>query len=533
MEILLRFILITVKVVALCIYPLQCVLAYLRPRSATRLPSIRDPLLTLSVRDLRNKLKARQLSSVDLVNAYIKRIEDVNPKLNAVVEDRFKTALQEARSIDKRIWEHAGHADELFKEFPLLGMPFTIKESCALAGMSFAVGSTVRSHIRADADGTVVARLRAAGAIPLLVSATPEYCYSVETDTLQNRRCCNPYDLERSAGGSSGGEGALNGAGASVFGVGSDIGGSIRIPSLNCGIFGHKPTGGVVSTTGHFPTSTDEDFKQYLQLGPMSRFATDLTELLELMVGENLDKLLPAVQLNRAKVYYAMGFEGLNGLMHQSVNADIKGVLRKGLDHLKSLGLPVKHARLPGMQNSLEIALSGIARLENMSYLMNKDGTLAKTLLEFLRSFLGLSKHTTNALIFELMRRANAFMPLQQVSKYREEALALTEKFTQLLGKDGVFIFPTMHMPASCPKWWTLLPLWGVDYTLIWNILGLPATHVPMGLNAKGLPIGFSVIAGPYQDRLCINVAMELERAFGGWQPPTPHNFNEQQHAQT
>jgi len=95
----------------------------------------------------------------------------------------------------------------------------------------------------------------------------------------------------------------------------------------------------------------------------------------------------------------------------------------------------------------------------------------------------------------------------------------------QLLGENGVMFFPTMHAPAP-RHGWTSLQLWGVDYTLIFNVLGFPVTHVPMGINEHGLPIGFSVIAAPFQDRLCLRMAVELERAFGGWLPPTPHDIS-------
>jgi len=87
-----------------------------------------------------------------------------------------------------------------------------------------------------------------------------------------------------------------------------------------------------------------------------------------------------------------------------------------------------------------------------------------------------------------------------------------------------VLLFPTLNLPAPRHKW-SVISLWGVGYTLLFNVLGLPVTHVPMGLNDRGLPIGISVIAGPNQDRLCLRVAVELERAFGGWIPPVPHDL--------
>lgn len=147
-----------------------------------------------------------QLTSLELVGAYIERIREVNPQLNALVEERFEAALREASAVDEAIAAASSDVEKLFAAQPLLGLPCTIKESCSLAGMSYAVGSLGRSKQRAQQDGVVVARLRAAGAIPLLVSATPEYCYSIDTNTLLNGRSMNPYDLTCTPGGSSGGE---------------------------------------------------------------------------------------------------------------------------------------------------------------------------------------------------------------------------------------------------------------------------------------------------------------------------------------
>lgn len=158
--------------------------------------------------------------------------------------------------------------------------------------MSYSVGSLIRKDMKAPQDGDVVELVRAAGGIPLLVSANPEFCMSFETSNNIHGRCLNPYDLRRTTAGSSGGEAALNGVGATPFGVASDISGSIRLPAMFCGVFGHKPTGGLTSTKGHFPYSlTDPQFPRMLQMGPITRFARDLPILLQIMAGTNSHKL--------------------------------------------------------------------------------------------------------------------------------------------------------------------------------------------------------------------------------------------------
>ncbi|KAH8241238.1 hypothetical protein KR032_004532 [Drosophila birchii] len=536
MEIFLRFLVIFVRAIASIVSPILDKFVYPPKAERTLIPPIRNRLLTLSVQELRNRLKSRQLTSAALVGAYIERIESVNAHLNAIVESRFSAALEEAAKADDLIasCESPADVEKLFAERPLLGLPATIKESCAVGGMTFSVGSLFRKKVKAPADGEAVKRLRSAGAIPLLVSATPEYCFSIETDTLLNGRCLNPYDFERTPGGSSGGEGSLIGAGASLFGIGSDIGGSIRIPSLYCGIFGHKPSGGVVSTKGHFPNSTDPNIEHYLVEGPMTRFAEDLNDLLKAMAGKDKSaklRLDEPVQLNQIKVHYALAFEGVNGLMHQPVDEDIRNAICRATTHLSNLGLDVKRAKLPNLNNSVEMAFSSIAKQDGMNYLLEVEcpdensGLVGKILWEILKSLVGKSCYTTNALTFEIMRQTNAFMSRSRVNKYLEEGHYLIGEFRDLLGDNGVLLFPTLNLPAPRHKW-SQFSLWGVDYTLIFNLLGLPVTHVPIGLNERGIPIGFSVIAAPNQDRLCLRMAVELERAFGGWQPPIPHDFD-------
>lgn len=253
---------------------------------------------------------------MELVSAYIARVQEVNPSLNAVVEDRFEAALQDAKLADQFIEKASSEFDRvaLYTKYPILGVPFTVKESCGLKGMfqilkitkniaetyifhwliglSFAVGSLARKNMKASQDGDVVELVRAAGGIPLLVSANPEFCMSFETSNNIQGRCLNPYDLQRTSAGSSGGEASLNGCGATTFGVGSDISGSIRLPALFCGVFGHKPTGGLTSVKGHFPYSlTDKKFSEMLQIGPITRFARDLPLLLEIMAGDKKHKL--------------------------------------------------------------------------------------------------------------------------------------------------------------------------------------------------------------------------------------------------
>ncbi|MGZ5967529.1 MAG: amidase, partial [Polyangiales bacterium] len=239
-------------------------------------------LLTVPAMELARRIRAREVSPVEVVEAHIRRIEHVNPALNAVVFECFERARTEARAAERTAMKRDAP--------PLLGVPFTVKEMAGLEGCPHSAGSFHRRHVRAKKDGAAVARMRAAGAIALGVTNQPEMGLWVDSDNAVYGKARNPWDPARSPGGSSGGEGAIIGAGGSPFGVGSDAGGSIRMPAFFCGIAGHKPTSGLVPLTGHFPF-VDEPHPHHgppprqVVVGPMARTASDLLPLLSLMVG--------------------------------------------------------------------------------------------------------------------------------------------------------------------------------------------------------------------------------------------------------
>lgn len=158
------------------------------------------------------------MSSEEVVRAYIKRIREVEPLMNAIVENRFNDAIQDAQRADKLITETS--LIYVIENYPLLGVPFSVKESVAVKGLSYGTATLPRATMKADKDAVVIERLRAAGAIPLAVTTTPEYCLSWECFNYVTGRTLNPHKLSRTAGGSSGGEAALIGAGAACFGVG-------------------------------------------------------------------------------------------------------------------------------------------------------------------------------------------------------------------------------------------------------------------------------------------------------------------------
>ncbi|CAD6995193.1 unnamed protein product [Ceratitis capitata] len=395
--------------------------------------------------------------------------------------------------------------------------------------MPFRVGSRQRANMICPKNGEVVNHLVKAGGIPLLVSVTSEYCYGMETQPATQYCCLNPHNDRRTPGGSSGGEGALNGAGATLFGVGSDIAGSIRLPSLFNGVFGHKPTGGVTSIVGHFPNCREPDGREFLQMGPITRFGCDLSLLMHVMAGKNAVKLnlKSRIATKDIMVYYSFGFEQLNGFLHKTPVCAMEMAIKTAVKCLANRGCYTERASMSLFKNSLEISISGIVLLQSFPYIINSNSSnkIFEHLVEFHKALLGRSEYTKEGIYFDLLRRVNILIKAERTNKYRAEAEVLKANLAKMLGDNGVLLLPTFPVPALHHNT-SLLALWNIDYTLIFNIIGFPATHIPMGKDKDGLPVGFQVVAAPYNDRLCFQIARELESTLGGWVVPTPHDLN-------
>src|SRR3954454_23888050 len=235
-------------------------------------------ILERSATDLARAIREGELTSREVVEAHVAHARRLNPSLNAIAADRFDAALDDADAADARRRE----GGELP---PFHGVPCTIKESFAVEGMPNAAGLVHRADLRAEADAPAVARLRAAGAIPIGVTNTSEATMWIESSNRLYGRTNNAYNPKRTAGGSSGGEGAAIGAGFAPIGLGTDIGGSIRLPAFFNGVFGHKPSPGIIPTSGHFPGATSVSAGQMLAAGPLARRADDLMPFIRAVAG--------------------------------------------------------------------------------------------------------------------------------------------------------------------------------------------------------------------------------------------------------
>ena len=473
-----------------------------------------SPLLMLSAMRLAALIRAREVTSTEVVEAHIARICRVNEKLNAMVKDRFAEARDEARRADDSV--RSG------RDLPELhGVPCSIKECFALAGMPNTGGHPGRRGVVSTNDATAVARLRAAGAIPLGVTNLSELCMWMESSNGVYGRTNNPYDARRTAGGSSGGEGAIVGVGGAPFGLGSDVGGSIRMPAFFNGVFGHKPTGGLVPNSGQFPIS-ENDALLYLTTGPIARRAEDLMPLLRILAGpDGKDSRCSARSLGDPARVSVAALDVIdvadNGRLR--VEAGLAASQRSAARALGSLGARVREMKLDRFRHSLEIWAAMLGDVEQTSFrTLMGNGAEFRAGREMARWALGRSEHTFPAIALAMIESVTKLSPAH-TRRFKELGKALREEIVELLGDDGVMLFPPY--PTVAPRHGApLFPPVKWMYTAVFNVLELPVTQVPLGLDKRGLPLGVQVVAAHGNDHLTIAVAMELEKIFGGWVPP-------------
>lgn len=544
----------------------RCIYQYFLGRGKS-MPPIKNLILTESATSLAHKIRTRKLTSVQVLQSFIDRIAEVNPLLNCVVDERYKEAMQEAADIDKLIASGKLTEEELARDKPFLGVPISTKDCISVEGelsfydgielcitffycnkgLLFTSGLIRRRNIRAEKDSDVIALMRQAGAIPFALTNVSECCMWWESDNKVHGKTNNPYDTNRIVGGSSGGEGTgflqysrlsnlfrflnlflipfvgcIQAAAASPFGIGSDIGGSIRMPAFFNGIFGHKPSKFIVSNIGQYPEAVTTEHNSFLGTGPMCRYACDLKPMLQILADKNATSLYldDPVDLKNVKFYY-QDCDGGAALV-TPVDPDLKQALDKVVKHLRNtVKAEVKKVAIPALRQSAPIWFAGMRVKESIDFdvqLANFDGKI-NVWWELLKLLFGQSNHTFIALLTCITERYGVQYGTEKHSKLLETKRQLYQEFKDMLGNDGVFLYPT-HPTAAPYHTEPIVRAFNFSYTAIFNTLGLPATAIPLGLGLQGLPLGIQAIGGMNQDRLTLAVACELERAFGGWVPP-------------
>jgi len=492
-----------------------------RKNSKTELPPITNLLLLESASSLALKIRTQKVTSEEVVQAFINRIESINPILNCVVDQRFELALSEARKIDKLIQSGSKSVASIESETPFLGVPFTIKDCFAVEGLRQTAGLLKRKNIVSDFDAEVVCLMKKAGGIMLAVTNVSELCLWWESNNNVYGRSKNPYDIHRIVGGSSGGEAATLCAAASPLGIGSDIGGSIRMPAYFNGIFGHKPSTGIVNNYGQEPVAK-KVLNTFLVTGPMSRFCADLIPMYRVLAADNASKLKldTKVELSKLRFFY-MDSLGKYPIW-SAVHPDVKGAQLKVVRHLQNAyGVSVEKLYLPKFFRSIEIWLIAMGNGGNPPFaeeLTLHQGKI-NPLKELLKWFFGLSEHTLPALLLCIIE----MFPTPQHIKENMESIKeeLRQELHDLLGDDGVLLVPPQPTAALYHSQPIFKPF-NAAYTAIFNILGLPVTQVPLGLGSWGVPLGVQVVGNLHNDHLTLAVAAELEKAFGGWVSPSP-----------
>jgi fatty acid amide hydrolase 2 len=473
-----------------------------------------------SALELACAIRSRELTARTVVATHVDRLRRFAPRINAIAADRFELALAEADRADQLIASCADDADLP----PLLGVPFTVKESIAVAGMPNAAGLVARRDYRSQANAPTVQRVIDAGAIAVGVTNTSELTLWIESDNPLYGRTSNPYDPSRTAGGSSGGEGAAVGSGGVPFGLGSDIGGSIRIPSLFCGTFGHKPSAGLVPNSGMWPPAAGESGRM-LGVGPIARRAEDLMPLLRLIAGpDDVDPLTRSVSLGDPA---AVSLEGLEVVTVEdsstrAMSPAMRDARERAAGALIAAGARMRRVEMRSWRRSVppflaKLAEGGGPQAANATLKLLADaGEERPSWRGLIRGGVEHTRPTRMALAAELLRGA-ATPPAKLLASARQ----LIDELTDAVG-DGVLLHPAHPTPA--PKHGrTVGRLWLLAPAAVFNLAGLPVTEVPIGRSPEGLPVGVQVAAGIDRDHISIAVALELERVFGGWTaPPEP-----------
>jgi len=459
-----------------------------------------DELIYTSATAIAQAIREKRVSATEVVEAHLQHIEAVNPALNAVVQVAGARARLEALAADQALAR-----GEL--RGPLHGVPMTIKDSLDTAGIISTGGTTGRATLVPGQDATVVARLRAAGAILLGKTNTPELTLAGETDNLVYGRTNNPYDLARTPGGSSGGAGAIIATGGSPFDIGSDTAGSIRLPAHFCGIAGIKPTSGRVPRTGHIVPFGLGAVDALTQLGPMARYVADLSLILPIIAG--VDWRDPAIvpmplgdpkSVSITELRVAMYTD--NGIM--APTPETAAAVCAAAAALVEAGAHVEENRPAMLERSADLAnkLSGADGRAWVRRLLQRAGTTE--MHPMLRQRFDEAKAVEVAEYTAL---------LEEVDRFRSGMLSFMEQY-------DVILCPTCAYPAP-PHGQLLTDAKSTSYTRAYNQTGWPGAVVRGGTSPEGLPIGVQVVARPWREDVALAVAQHLETALGGWQRPT------------
>ncbi len=445
----------------------------------------------LTLAQMAEQIRTRKLSPVELVTAHIQQIKKHNPQINAFVSTFAEEALAAARL-----------AEQQPPTGPLHGIPITIKDSFDMAGQPTLCGSRFRRSHRAATDSAAVSRFRAAGAIPIGKTNCPEFLANYETDNYTTGRTNNPWDLTRTPGGSSGGESAAISSFMSAGGIGSDGGGSVRIPAHFTGIAALKPTPGRVSAAGHFPQICHPGGLLGVA-GPMARTAADLRILFNVLSGyDPADPFSAPVPLRAPDLSnIRIGF--MERFYDVPVQECMKTAVRKAAAALNDLKFPVDLFTPKGLERSPNLWWFFFGELP----------------APFTREIIAINPEDAHWTGTEFVNS----VPLDPISAVKVvENLAARDAMRSSLLRQmqnyPVLLLPPCGVPAFHHRersWETTTKRIGLFQAMMpvtpFNLLGLPSVVIPFDITDDGLPVGIQLVGRPYEEETLLELAVRLE----------------------
>ena len=472
-----------------------------------------DELFFAPATQLLQMLRSRQVSSAELVSAFIERIESINHHVKSVVTLVEERAAEESDASDRRL---SGREEVR----PLEGLPITIKDSIETHGVRSTDGMKIFEHHIPKEDAPTVARLRAAGAIIIAKTNLPEMAMDYDCDNPLFGSTNNPWNIARVPGGSSGGEAASLASGMCALGLGSDYGGSIRVPSHFCGIVGLKPTWGTIPGTGHLPPnpgSAPPPIAHMATIGPMARYVDDLTLEYNLLRGPHPSTpyTVPSLEAHPERVNLKQTacavFTDIGSI---PVAAEIRAAVERAGKALIKIGVPVE-AEVPPIKEAARIWAQ---------YAMADGG-------ELLREMIAGREHLSR----ERLQRAfmtpapsrsaaDFFRTAIERDNYRVGLQHFMERFPIVIGP-AFCITAFEHGAMAVDIDGKTFGLFEANWPALWvNCAGLPAAVVPAGLDRDGLPIGVQIVGRAFEEETVLAVAKALEQELGGFKkPPLPH----------
>jgi amidase len=458
-----------------------------------------------TIKEISEGIRSRSVSPTEIVEAHLQRIEKLQPKLNAFVHLDAEGAYRQARTAESSIMQSE-------KLGPLHGVPLTIKSCIDVAAWPCPAGSLLRKDYVPQHDAPLVTRLKSAGAVLLGNTNTPEFLMAYESDNLLTGKTSNPWNLAHSSGGSSGGEAAAIAAGCSVGGIGSDGGGSIRVPAHFCGICGLKPTPGRIPSTGHFPPGAGA-FSWIGVVGPMARTIADIRVLFEVMVGPDPGDALSAPVTIRAYRDSELRTTRI-GILESGALGVATPETRTAVDRtaklLTELGFTVEPFRLNGLDRALDLWWFFFGPVIGSLFrqtVADQEEKISPTFHEYL------SYATSGPPI-----------TLPQLLKACVHRDLLCAELLRQMKDVPILLSPVSASPAFRHGEGNYLPGIGYRDTMRFsqwlNLAGFPGASVPIAVSSEGHPIGVQVIGRPFEDELVLAVAEAIEHSRGPWQLP-------------